>query len=320
MRVFDGLASLTEPIKGAVLTIGNFDGVHRGHQQLLAQAGLFAAQTGGPVTVLTFDPHPMAVLAPDRTPPRLTPSDEKLRLLHHGGAEVVVIAQTDAALLGLEPEDFVEDIIHRRFTPTHIVEGPTFGFGRRRRGNPELLRTLAGKFDCHVHIVPPVTLEFEGGETLTVSSSLVRKFLAEGDVRRAAMCLGRPYALLGRVVDGDRRGRSLGFPTANLGDVEQLIPRDGVYAGIATVGERSYLAAVSIGQSQTFAMADRRIEAHLLDFEGDLYGRTLRLAFARALRDNRRFESPDALKRQLEEDVRQVRELVELEGDSSIAV
>lgn len=307
MRVVNGLEGLDPPLVRSVLTIGNFDGVHRAHQQLLAQAGLFAANTGGPVTVLTFEPHPLTVVNPVHAPQRLSVVDKKLAYLSDAGADIVVVARSEPALLGLEAEQFIKEVIVQKFHPTHIVEGPSFGFGRGRKGNPELLRRLAPGFGCEVHIVEPVTVQIEVGETLMVSSSLIRRLLSEGKVRRAALCLGRPYTLIGTVIDGDRRGRSIGFPTANLAVSDQLIPADGVYAGRGLAGDRNYLAAISIGHTPTFSGTERRVEAHLLDFAGDLYGQSIQLGFERRLREQRTFESPEALVEQLRRDIEAVR-------------
>lgn len=308
VRVIDGLEALAAPFERSVLTIGNFDGVHRAHQQLLAQAGMFSAETGAPVVVLTFEPHPLTVVAPQRAPRRLSTLDQKLQALQAAGADVVVVARSEPDLLNMEAPRFVQEVILDRFHPTHIVEGPSFGFGRGRKGTPELLRELAAPAGCEVYILEPVTLKLDGGESLMVSSSLVRKLLGEGDVRRAGLCLGHPYTLSGLVVEGDRRGRSLGFPTANLQMEDQLIPSDAVYAGSVSWGEGVHLAAISIGNTPTFGGSRSRVEAHLLDYSGDLYGRTIQVALERRLRSQRAFASPEALIEQLNKDVRAVRD------------
>lgn len=307
MKTVHGLESLDPPLTRSVLTIGNFDGMHRAHQQILAQAGLFAANTGGPVVVLTFEPHPLTVVAPAQAPPRLSTIEEKLHDLERAGAEITVIAKSTTELLHLEAEPFVEEVVMRRFRPTHIIEGPSFRFGRARRGTPELLRKVAAGFGCEVHIVEPVTLQIDEGETLLVSSSLIRRLISDGKVRRAGLCLGRPYTLTGQVVEGDRRGRTIGFPTANLEVLGKLVPGDSVYAGRAVVGGRTYSAAISVGVNPTFGGTQRRVEAHLLDFEDDLYGRSLRLEFLRRLRRPKTFDSPNDLVKQLRRDVEAVR-------------
>lgn len=308
VKIVIGLESLGSPLAQSVLTVGNFDGVHRAHQQLLAQTGLFAANTGGPVVVLTFEPHPLAIVAPDRVPPRLTTLDERLQYLDDAGADMVVVARSDPELLGIEAEVFVEKILIEKFRPTHIVEGPTFGFGRGRKGTSELLQATARPLGCEVHILEPVRMQIGPGESPLVSSSLIRNLLKEGKARRAALCLGRPYSLTGTVIEGNRRGRELGFPTANLHVEDKLIPGDSVYAGRAWVDDIPLPAAISIGVNPTFGAGQRTIEAHLLEFNQDLYGATLRLEFHRRLRHPQTFSSTSELTAQLTRDVRAVRE------------
>ncbi len=308
VKVYESIENVDPPIQGSVLTIGNFDGVHRGHQQLLAQAGLFAANTGGPVVVMTFDPHPVSIVRPDFTPKRLMPLNEKLLRLREAGADVVVVARSEPKLFSLTAAQFVQDVIQARFHPTHIVEGPTFGFGKGREGTPELLKTLAGEFGCEVHILEAVHLQVDEGDTMLVSSSLIRQLLGDGKVRRAGLCLGRAYGLFGSVVEGMQRGTDLGFPTVNLAVEDQLIPKDGVYAGIAKVVGRELAAAISIGSAPTFGDVPRQIEAHLLDFDGDLYGEQIRLDFLRFLREQQKFTGVEALKAQLCIDIQAVRD------------
>ena len=311
MNVIHGLEGVDPPLTQCVLTVGNFDGVHRAHQQILAQAGLFAARTRGPVVVLTFEPHPLSVVAPDRAPARLSTLDEKLHDLALSGAQTIVVARSEPALLSLEPEAFVREIVLHKFHPTHVVEGPSFGFGRGRRGTPELLERVAGESGCKVHIVQSVTLQMGDGDTLLVSSSLIRKLITQGNVRRAALCLGRPYALSGRVVQAQGRGRGLGFPTANIPIPNKLIPPDGVYAGRATIDDRSRPCGISIGHTPTFGGSKRQIEAHLLDFDADIQDQFIRIEFERFLREQRTFDSPDELKAQLQVDLDEVRREVD---------
>ncbi|HNQ23715.1 MAG TPA: bifunctional riboflavin kinase/FAD synthetase [Phycisphaerae bacterium] len=307
MKVYHGIETLEPPLSQCVLTVGNFDGVHRAHQQLIAQAGLFAANTGGPVVVLTFEPHPLSVVRAAQAPPRLSLPEQKLGYLADAGADITVVARSEPALLGMEPEDFVETVLVRRLHPTHMVEGPSFGFGRGRRGNAELLQRLGQRHGFQVHVVEPVTVQVDQGETVMVSSSLIRRLLEQGKVHRAALCLGRPYTLMGTVSSGARRGRKLGFPTANVDVTEQLLPGDGVYAGRVVVGDRPYRAAVSIGTRVTFGPGQRQLEAYLLDFQGDLYGQVLGVELHRWLREQRRFESPPELVEQLQRDAAEVR-------------
>lgn len=307
VKVIHGLEHVEPSLTRSVLTVGNFDGVHRAHQQLLAQAGLFAANTGGPVVVLTFEPHPLTIVTPAKAPPRLSLPDEKLRCLAQAGAQIIVVARSEPALLGMDAERFVKEVLMDRFHPTHIVEGPSFGFGRGRKGTPDLLRNVAAGFGCEVHIVGPVTVQVDDGETLMVSSSLIRSLLGGGRVRHAALCLGRSYVLIGRVVHGDGRGRRIGIPTANVEIVDQLVPGEGVYAGRAIIDEKVYWSAISIGRTPTFGGGKQQVEAHLLGFDGDLYGQPIRIEFERWLRGQKKFESAEALVDQVSRDIEAVR-------------
>lgn len=307
MKVIHGLESLDPPLRQVVLTVGNFDGFHRAHRRLLEQATAFARAAGNPVVVLTFDPHPLSIVAPQKAPPRLTTTDQKLQLLRDAGADVAVVARSEPELMGIEADRFVEDILIRLFHPTHIVEGPSFGFGRGRKGTPELLTSVAGRFECKVHIVDPVRLALEDDKDAMVSSSLIRNLIAEGRMQDASLCLARPYCVTGVVAEGARRGRTIGFPTANVADIEQLLPGDGVYAGHALVDGQAHSAAISIGRTPTFGAGDRQVEAHLLDFDVDIYGRSIQIDFERRLRDQCTFSSASELTDQLRRDVEAVR-------------
>lgn len=306
MKVVHGLEGLGSGLARSVLTIGNFDGVHRAHARLVARARQLAAGSDTPVVVLTFDPHPSSIVAPSKTPPRLMPIDHRVKYLEQAGANMVVIARSNTSLLGMEAEVFIADIITGLFHPTHIVEGPSFGFGRGRKGNAELLHTVAGRFGFQVDIVDPMMIELEN-DNLMISSSLIRSLLISGKVSQAAACLGRSYTLVGRVVEGERRGRTIGFPTVNLAVEDQLIPGDGVYAGRAHVDDDIHSAAISVGNKATFGEREQAVEAHLLDFDGDLYGHSIGLEFNRRLRDQQAFDSTDALTAQLRRDVVETR-------------
>lgn len=328
MDVYHGLDSLP-PIATSVLTIGNFDGVHLAHRELVCTARRWAEERGAPAVALTFEPHPLAVVAPERAPATLTPLRDKLTLLREAGADSVVVARSDASLLGLEPERFVHDVVLKRFHPSDIVEGPSFGFGRRRAGDVRLLAKLCAEAGARVHVLEPMRVRLSDDRDALISSSLARELIAGGRVEDAALVLGRSYELTGRVVRGDQRGRTLGFPTANLDGMDRLIPGDGVYAGRARIEPSdgtvesdaaqgaaakawgdAFACAISIGSAATFHGATRRVEAHLLDFDSDLYGQSLRVRFDRILREQRRFPSAEALVAQLRIDVEQARRSV----------
>ncbi len=290
-----------------MLTVGNFDGVHRAHRRLLAVARDRARGLGLPMMVLTFEPHPLAVVAPQRVPPRLTPLHEKLRLVEACGVDVTVVAESRASLLELSAEAFVEGVLVARFAPRHMVEGPTFGFGQGRRGDNALLAGMGEKRGFTVEVVEPLYLEGLGGARELVSSSLARDALREGNVERARAVLDRPYALFGTVVPGLRRGRELGFPTANLACEEQMIPAEGVFAGWASCEGQCGAAAISIGSNPTFAGGAVQVEAHLLAESRELYGQPIRIEFLARLRGQTAFESADALRQQIAQDVDAVR-------------
>ena len=308
MKVISGLDGLKAPLDKSVMTIGNFDGVHLAHQALLRRLRTSADQHAAPAVVLTFDPHPLSVVAPERVPPALTPHNEKVRLIADYGVDILVVARSQPSLLNLEAEEFLRDVVCRLLRPVQVIEGPTFGFGKGRKGTPLLLSKLAPQLGFELSIVEAVTIQLGNAQTETVSSSLVRRLLTAGRVTDAARCLGRPYRLIGTVVAGDRRGRTLGFPTANLEVSNQMIPGDGVYGGAAHVGQLAFRCAISVGCNPTFAGQARRVEAHLIGFEGDLYGQELIVDFTDWIRAQRAFPSVGALVNQLRQDAEAVRD------------
>ena len=307
MKVIHGLDDERSVVGRSVLTVGNFDGVHRGHQRIIAVAREEARGQSLPVVALTFEPHPLSVVNPRLALQRLSSPAQKLAHLHEAGIDVAVVAQSTPAFLSITPELFIREIIVARFHPAYIVEGWNFGFGRGREGSVDTLQQFAVEFDYQVHIVEPVTQRLEDGSKERVSSSLIRRLLLEGQVELAGGALGRPYSLTGTVVEGAKRGQPLGFPTANLEVADQLVPGDGVYAGRTLVGDREYRSALSIGQTPTFDGQIRRVEAHLIGFNGDLYGRTIEVHFRRRLRGQQKFGSREELARQIESDVENIR-------------
>ncbi len=307
IQVYRGFDSITPPMKGVVLSFGNFDGVHRGHQQIIAQAGMLAERTGSSVVAVTFEPHPLKVVAPHRPFHLLTPLKEKVDLLGRAGADAVVVVETDRAFLEQTPEDFVAEAIVGRFAPTCVVEGPSWRFGRGREGDVGFLQRMGDRHGFEVFIVPALQLEVEAEGAVLVTSTLIRDLVLRHHVHRAALCLGRPYTLIGTVVSGNRRGQKLGFPTANVDAGDQLIPGHGVYAGWCHLGGRRYVSAISVGTNPTFGEEKVSVEAYMLGFSGEPYGREIRVEFLRWLREQRRFDSPEALVQQMRHDVEEVR-------------
>jgi riboflavin kinase/FMN adenylyltransferase len=290
--------------RGGWVTIGNFDGVHRGHQSMLATLVARASAAGVPAVVMTFDPHPIALLRPQQTPPALSLLDHKLELFEKHGIDTVVVYPTDQALLRLTPDEFFRDIVLGQLDAIGLVEGPNFFFGHHRAGNVQTLKTLCEESGRLLEVVPAVIVNGQ-----MISSSEVRSRIASGRIAEAVEMLGHPYRVSGVVQAGAMRGRTIGFPTANLAEIATLLPPDGVYAGACTVGEQAYPAAINLGPNPTFGESARKCEAHLIGFAGDLYGRTLDVDFLARVRDVVRFESSDALKQQLNRDLETVRAL-----------
>jgi len=303
------LNDFRKPPSGCVLSVGNFDGVHAGHTAILSRARGLADALHLPLIALTFEPHPLVVVAPDRAPATLTPLDEKVSLLLEAGADQVVVARSEPVLLEKSARAFIAEIVVGRLNARHVVEGRTFGFGAGRRGDVDLLAALGPELGFVVVVVEPVCVALPSRETVQVSSSLIRRLLTEGAVEAAAACLNRTYVLSGQVGRGHGRGKALGFATANLRCAGQLIPGEGVYAGFGEVEGARRPAAISIGRTPTFGDNDVQVEAHLLDCREELLGRRLRLGLVARLRDQRRFDSPAALAEQIARDVEAVRKV-----------
>lgn len=284
---------------GGAVTVGNFDGVHRGHQALVAAAARYARQLGGPAVVVTFDPPPFRVLFP-ATPsrPPLTTLPDRADLLRAAGADRVVVLQTTPELLALTPEAFFREVLVKHLGSKAVVEGYNFRFGRDRAGDTTALRAMCEAAGVRFEEVPPLVV---GGEP--VSSSRVRAALVTGDVTAAAELLGRPYRIVGTVVAGAKRGRTIGFPTANLGDVPTVLPGNGVYAVRAVVDGAAWPAAANVGPSPTFGEDARKVEVHLIGFSGDVYGKPMAVEFVCKLRDTRPFADAAELVGQLHQDI-----------------
>ena len=311
MKVFRGSQEFVddaERLYHAVVAIGNFDGVHRGHQALLAVAK--QAAQGRPCGVLTFDPHPARYFAPALAPPMIMPLARRLELLATLDLTFALVERFDADLAALSPEAFVQDYLRNRLGVSHVVVGYDFAFGKGRKGSTSDLSRLAMDDGIGVDIVAPVAVE-----GLVCSSTKIREFVLEGRMEGATLLMGRPFAVQGIVVKGAQRGRLLGYPTANIAAQTELLPRAAIYAAWVQVpqGEAQVMvqAAVSVGTNPTFEKTGTlSIEAHLIDFQGDLYGQQLRVDFITRLRDEQRFESVAALIAAIGNDVAQTRDVL----------
>jgi riboflavin kinase / FMN adenylyltransferase len=332
LRSLDGFPAA---LGGGAVAIGNFDGVHLGHARLIERLRAMAARVGGPAIVFTFDPPPVRVLRPDAAPEPLVWLDRKLALLAGLGADAVLVYRTDRALLEMEPRAFFDRIVRERLGARAMVEGPNFFFGHRRAGNVETLRQFCAEAAMPFEVAEPVEIAGQ-----VVSSSRIRSLVAAGRLDEARAMLGRPYRIRGTVVRGAGRGAQLGFPTANIGRIDTLVPGEGIYAGRArassrhtpcaetTSGTRSMPsmgadgtrsvpatddwspAAVSLGPNPTFDEEGRKVEVHLVGFHGELHDRPIEVDFFARLRDIRRFDSVDLLLAQIARDVARTLEIV----------
>jgi len=318
MEKVEGLDGLRQTVGGGVLTVGNFDGMHRGHLAIIDEARRIARERGAKVTLVTFEPHPLTVLRPDAVPPRLTPAPMKQALIERAGVDRLVSLAPYPEVLSMTARRFWE-MVRDEVRPVAWVEGDSFSFGKGAAGTVEQLMDWSKGTSVGVHIVPPRQVVLMDMQIVAVSSTLARFLLMEGRLRDAAIVLGRAYALAGNVVHGQHRGRTIGFPTVNLDCGDQLIPADGVYAGRCTVGDTTFAAAVNIGAAPTFGDTARTVEAHLIGFSGDLYGQTLELELLDFIRDQRKFAGVDALRRQLTHDMRTAAGMRDFDPTRSLA-
>ncbi|MBM4461983.1 MAG: bifunctional riboflavin kinase/FAD synthetase [Chloroflexi bacterium] len=294
------------PRQETVLTIGVFDGVHLGHQQLIDYLKRQALVRDYLPGVVTFRNHPVEVLSPQTRLPRLTSLEERIRLLHNLGIELVVPLSFTPEVAHLPSRDFVA-LLQKHLKMRGLVIGPDFALGRSREGDVSALHSLGKELGFWVDVIPPKIINGE-----VVSSTSIRQALAKGDTAKAKRLLGRPHALIGRVGHGAERGRQLGFPTANLEiNSSQALPSDGVYATRAKVAGHSHPSVTNIGVRPTFGEGERTVEVYLIDFEGTFYGQELRLELIEHLRAEKRFPNPEELKAQISRDVQQARSILE---------
>lgn len=306
MKVFRHLDRLPEPFRRGVVSIGNFDGVHRGHARLIERLSAAARRMRAAAVVFTFDPHPARVLRPDQAPIPLSSTDQKARLLGELGADAVVAYPTDRALLRLDAREFFDRVVRDRLEAQALIEGPAFSFGRDRTGTIEVLRQFCMEAGVILEVLEPVEIDGQ-----IVSSSRIRRLIAAGRLDQARPLLGRPYRVRGTVVHGSGRGATLGYPTANLGRIETLLPGEGIYAGRAWMENSRWPAAISIGPNPTFDEPVSKVELYVIGYQGSLYDQVVEVDFLARLRDIRRFDSAQQLVRQMDHDVAATRQIVE---------
>jgi riboflavin kinase/FMN adenylyltransferase len=287
-----------------VLALGNFDGLHRGHLKIIERVRRGAAEHGGTPMAMTFDPHPPRVVRPDKAPPLLMTKTQRLEALHRAGIACVAVVRFTHELSSWEPETFVRTVLAEWLRVSEVWVGANFLFGHGRSGNFSVLRTLGQRYGFRADKIDPVRYK-----DFVVSSTRIRRLVAEARMDEAGALLGHPYYVDGTIVEGQKRGKTIGFPTANMVTDNELIPPHGVYATTMTVDGVVHAGMTNIGVRPTFNETDTTIETHLLRYSGDLYGRRVRLSFVQRLRDERRFDSVEALRAQIEADERRATHL-----------
>ncbi len=292
--------------KNPVLTIGNFDGVHLGHQLIFRRLREKAAEIGGESIVFTFDPHPVEVLAPDRKVLLLTPLQEKLRLIGEQGIDITICAPFSEEFSGQAPEDFIKNVLYDQVKIRHLFVGHDFTFGKNRRGNIALLHGMGRRLGFNVEVIEALRVRGK-----VVSSTLIRELVKEGNLREAADLLGRNFSLTCTVIHGKGRGsKKLGFPTANLQYEGSLFPPPGIYAVWAFHDGQRYRAVANLGWNPTFQDQKFSIEIHILDFKQDIYGQVLRVEFVQRLRNEITFRGPEELTAQIKKDIEQAKNIL----------
>lgn len=303
MEILTGFGNLASLETSVVATIGNFDGVHLGHQALFSEVRAEAVRRGFLSAAVTFDPHPLRVLAPDHAPKMILTRRQKIEIIGALGMDLIVFIPFDREVAAVPAEEFAKRFLTGRLHVACLIVGQDFRFGRGRAGDVSLLRQIGPACGFEVRTAP--VIEKEG---VRISASQVREAIVRGDVQRAAALMGRPYILLGTVVAGAGRGRTLKIPTANLEPENELLPGDGVYVTETMIELEWHPGLTNVGSRPTFKGAGFAIETYLPDFDGDLYHERIRVRFLERIRDEKKFESPEALKTQIADDLRRMRE------------
>ncbi|MCH7630350.1 MAG: bifunctional riboflavin kinase/FAD synthetase [Proteobacteria bacterium] len=313
MEIIRHINDLPKSMAGAVAALGNFDGFHRGHQVVVGEAGRLAKKAGVPLMVGMTEPHPRSFFNPKGEPFRLTPFRERLALLENFGVDIAVVLPFTKDLASLTPEQFTGDVLKKGLHVSGVVVGYDYRFGKGRAGDAGVLKDLGKKFNFNVTEIPQVHFGVEGAAGEPYSSTLVRAALKEGKARKAAALLGHWWTVNGPIIDGEKRGRRIGFPTANIEFHDSIVPRLGVYAVRAWVegaGDQLFDGVANIGVRPTFGESKVLLEAHLFDFGGDHYGRHIRLHFIGGIRPEQKFDNVDQLVRQIEHDIEAAHDLL----------
>ena len=305
MEILRHIESRPPSIPRPILLMGNFDGIHLGHQALLRRAIDDAKEMGGRSVVLTFEPHPLKVLAPEKAPRLILTHKDKMTLLQSFGVDVVIVQTFDAAFAGVEADEFIREYLVRRIGVRKMWVGKDLRFGKGRKGRVEDLMRRGKEAGFEIGVIEPIQL---GGHR--VSSSWIRTLIEQGEVREAGNYLGRYHFISGRVVSGHGRGRHLGYPTANIVARTEVLPLDGIYASIVQAGGRQWRSVTSLGLNPTFGAGPRTIESYIFDFDGDLYDQAVKLFFVERIREEKKFFSAELLVEQIKLDVASAREIL----------
>lgn len=305
MLLITDLSKMNERFTNSVVTLGNFDGLHLGHQELVRMVIRRAREISGRSVVVTFRPHPLKVLAPEKCPPLISIYEEKIQLFEKLGIDVLVKIPFSLRFAEMTPRQFVKEVLCDTLGAKDIFVGYNYRFGKGREGTTQTLKLMGKEFGFTVHEVDQISLNGE-----VISSTKIRQLLSDGEVEHAARLLGRPYAITGIVIKGDSRGKTLGFPTANIASKHSIIPADGVYAVKLLVRDRCLDGIVNIGVRPTFDTHSRAIEAHVFNFNEDLYGEEITLFFIRRIREEKKFASAEDLADQITRDISSAKEIL----------
>ncbi|RLB10631.1 MAG: riboflavin biosynthesis protein RibF [Deltaproteobacteria bacterium] len=307
MSIIRDLSELKSPIQNPVLTIGNFDGVHRGHLALFDKVKQIAKEINGLSVVMTFDPHPIKVLSNGNGPPVITPTPQKLRLIKEAGIDIILCLPFTKEFATISAKDFVEKILVQKIGVKYIVVGYDYAFGKNRQGNIEFLKKMAEQYGFKVEVVNPVSIN-----GTIVSSTKIRNLVQEGKLEEAKILLGRNYQVTGTVIKGKNRGtRILGYPTANLKLIDELTPKTGVYAVKVHIDNKVYKGVANIGYNPTFGNGAFSVETHIIGFDKNILGKEIRVEFVKRLRDEKKFKSPSELAEQIKKDIQEAQKVLD---------
>lgn len=305
MKIIRGIHNIKETMTYPVVTIGNFDGVHLGHQAIFEKVSERAKEVGGTGIVFTFEPHPREIFSSKKGAFLLTTLDTKLELIEKGGIDLVICADFTPDFAAQNPREFTKNMLVEKINVKEVFIGHDFNFGKGREGTVEYFQKMGEEFGFKVEVLEPVKINGD-----IVSSSFVRHFIKDGRVNKAARCLGRPYSLEGKVIGGCNKGSDMGFPTANIDIHDNLIPHTGVYAVQVVLQKKTFNGVANIGYNPTFKRNHLTVEVHIFNFTGNLYDQTIRLLFIDKIRDEVTFSSGDELKAQIQKDIASAKEII----------